>query len=163
VVEGSTFPSDRYAIESQIRLHGYDPAEALIVVGRDEASATVDQDALLDVFAREGASIATVVWPGVQYLTGQAFDLRKIARAARAAGACVGFDLAHAIGNVPLELNASGADFAVWCGYKYLNGGPGALGGCFVHERHANDPTLPRLTGWWGHDKASRFAMPSAY
>jgi kynureninase len=160
VIEGSAFPSDRYAIESQIRLHGYDPAEALIVVGRNDASSIVDERALLDLLAREGASIATVLWPGVQYLTGQAFDLCKLANPARSHGCRVGFDLAHAIGNVPLELHASGADFAVWCGYKYLNGGPGAIGGCFVHERHANDATLPRLAGWWGHDKPSRFAMP---
>src|SRR5262249_30388019 len=115
------------------------------------------------VLAREGSSIATVLWPGVQYLTGQAFDLCKLANPVLAAGARLGFDLAHAIGNVPLDLHASGADFAVWFGYKYLNGGRGAIGGCFVHERTANDASLPRLAGWWGHDKASRFAMPLGF
>jgi kynureninase len=102
--------------------------------------------------------VALVLWPGVQYLTGQAFDLARIARAAAACGAACGFDLAHAVGNLPLALHDAGADFAVWCSYKYLNGGPGALGGAFVHERHARSG-LPRLAGWWGHEPATRFRM----
>jgi kynureninase len=115
---------------------------------------------VLSLIEREGAQIATVLLPGIQYLNGQRFDLHAIAGTAHRAGCRVGFDLAHAIGNVPLELHDSGADFAVWCHYKYLNAGPGAIGGCFVHERHARDFDLVRLAGWWGHEKASRFQMP---
>jgi kynureninase len=120
----------------------------------------VRNEDVLALIEREGAQIATVMLPAVQFLNGQRFDLRAIAQAARRAGCRVGFDLAHAIGNVPLELHDSGADFAVWCHYKYLNAGPGAVGGAFVHERHARDFELERLAGWWGHDKASRFLMP---
>ncbi len=103
--------------------------------------------------------MALVLWPGVQFRTGQSFDLPRIAAAARRAGAVVGFDLAHTIGNVPLRCVIRGADFAVWCSYKYLNAGPGAIGGCFVHPRHFGEPPRPRLSGWWGHDSATRFDM----
>jgi kynureninase len=163
LIEGSAFPSDRYAVESHLRWHGYDPRESLIVFGSDERSELIDERTLCNLIARDGADIATILWPGVQYLTGQLFDLHNIASVARSMGCRIGFDLAHAIGNVPLELHASDADFAVWCGYKYLNGGPGAIGGCFVHERHARDSSLPRLAGWWGHDKSSRFEMPPEF
>jgi kynureninase len=115
---------------------------------------------VLALIEREGAQIATVMLPAIQFLNGQAFELRTIAQAAHRAGCRVGFDLAHAIGNIPLALHDSGADFAVWCHYKYLNAGPGAVGGCFVHERHARASDLVRLAGWWGHEKASRFQMP---
>ena len=108
--------------------------------------------------AEHGARIALVLWPGVQYRTGQAFDLTAIARLAHAQGCVVGFDLAHAAGNLPLQLHDSGADFAVWCSYKYLNSGPGAVAGCFVHERHARTDR-PRFAGWWGHDQTTRFQM----
>ena len=109
--------------------------------------------------AQHAERLALVLWPGVQYRTGQRFELGRVARAAHAAGAVAGFDLAHAIGNVPLALHADEVDFAVWCSYKYLNGGPGAIGGAFVHERHLRRTDLPRLTGWWGHDAATRFQM----
>ncbi|HEX4972294.1 MAG TPA: kynureninase [Steroidobacteraceae bacterium] len=160
LIEKHAFSSDRYAVASQARLHGFDPQTAVLEIGPrpgEEAVRTEDVLALID---REGAQIATVMLPGVQFLNGQSFDLHAIARAAQRAGCRVGFDLAHAIGNVPLALHDCGADFAVWCHYKYLNAGPGAVGGCFVHERHARDFNLVRLGGWWGHDKASRFQMP---
>ncbi len=158
LIEARAFPSDRYAVESQIRFHGYDPATALIELEPDAPGGTISDAAIDTALARHGASLALVLLPGVQYLTGQAFDLGRIARGAHAAGARVGFDLAHAVGNLELALHASGADFAVWCSYKYLNSGPGAVAGCFVHERHAR-ADLPRFAGWWGHEQATRFLM----
>jgi kynureninase len=158
-IEADAFPSDRYAVESQIRLHGLDPADTLVELRPREGEAslrTADMEAAIE---RLGDSLALILLGGVQYLTGQWFDLGRIARAGREAGAVVGFDLAHAIGNVPLSLHAWDADFAVWCSYKYLNGGPGAPGGCFVHRRHAGSAELPRLAGWWGNDPAVRFRM----
>jgi len=160
LIEKHAFSSDRYAVASQVRLHGFDPQTAMLEIGPRPGEEAVRTEDVLDLIAREGAQLATVMLPGVQFLNGQRFDLRAIAQQARRAGCRVGFDLAHAIGNVPLELHDSGADFAVWCHYKYLNAGPGAVGGCFVHERHARDFELVRLAGWWGHDKASRFQMP---
>ena len=158
LIERNAFPSDRYAVESQIRFHGFDPATALIEVDADEPNGTVSADALERAFAEHGKRIALVLWPGVQYLSGQAFDIGAITQRAHAHGCIAGFDLAHAAGNLPLALHDSGADFAVWCSYKYLNSGPGAVAGCFVHERHAvND--RPRFAGWWGHDQATRFRM----
>lgn len=132
----------------------------MLEIGPRDGEAAVRTQDVLDLIEREGAQIATVMLPGVQFLNGQRFDLHAIARAAQRAGCRVGFDLAHAIGNVPASLHDIGADFAVWCHYKYLNAGPGAIGGCFVHERHARDFDLIRLAGWWGHEKASRFQMP---
>jgi kynureninase len=158
LIEKNAFPSDRYAVESQIRLHGFDPATALIEIEGDEAHGAISIEAFARAIDAHGARVALVLWPGVQYLTGQAFDLAAIARLAQAKGCIVGFDLAHAVGNVPLRLHDSGTDFAVWCSYKYLNSGPGAVAGCFVHERHARSER-PRLAGWWGHDQATRFRM----
>jgi len=160
LIEKHAFSSDRYAVASQARLHGFDPHAAVLEIGPRPGEEAVRTEDVLALIEREGAQIATVMLPGVQFLNGQTFDLRAIASAAQRAGCRVGFDLAHAIGNVPLALHDSGADFAVWCHYKYLNAGPGAVGGCFVHERHARDFDLVRLGGWWGHDKASRFQMP---
>lgn len=158
LVERGAFPSDRHAVESQIRFHGFDPAECLVELDAGEPGGTIPDDAVLEAIARHGERLALVLMPGVQYLTGQRFDLPAIARAAHAVGATVGFDLAHAIGNVPVDLHDSGADFAVWCSYKYLNSGPGAVAGAFVHERHARTDR-PRFAGWWGHDQATRFRM----
>ncbi len=157
VIERGAFPSDRHAVASQIGWHGLDAEEALVELGPD-ATGLADEAGLEELLARRGGEVALVLWPGVQYLTGQAFDLARISRAAHAAGACCGFDLAHAIGNMPLALHDSGADFAVWCSYKYLNAGPGATGGAFVHARHQR-AGLPGLAGWWGHDPATRFRM----
>ncbi|CAD7380065.1 kynureninase [Xanthomonas arboricola] len=158
LIEAGAFPSDRHAVESQLRLHGLDPATQLIEVEADQSNGTVSTAAIADAIARHGPRLALVLWPGIQYRTGQAFELGEIARLARAQGAMVGFDLAHAVGNIALTLHDDGADFAVWCHYKYLNAGPGAVGGCFVHARHANSD-LPRMAGWWGHEQQSRFRM----
>jgi len=160
LVESGAFPSDRHAVASQIAWHGLDPRTELIELGpSDGAADLIDMAAVETLLAQRGEEIAVVLWPGVQYLTGQAFDIAAVARAAHRAGCIAGFDLAHAIGNVPLALHAADADFAVWCSYKYLNAGPGAIGGCFVHERHGADRGVPRLAGWWGHDPATRFDM----
>jgi kynureninase len=162
LIERSAFPSDRYAAVSQIQWHGFDPHTTLMEVGPRDGEELVRTEDIEAVLQREGASIATVILPGVQYLTGQCFDMAEIVRLAHREGCVVGFDLAHAIGNVPLALHDWNADFAVWCSYKYLNSGPGAIGGAFVHERH-HATALPRLAGWWGHDKDSRFAMPEQF
>jgi kynureninase len=158
VIEAGAFPSDRHAVLGQLRWHGLDPATALIEIAPPAGEDLVDLAQLEQLLAARGEEVAMVLWPGVQYRTGQAFDLARVARATRAVDAACGFDLAHAIGNLPLALHDSGADFAAWCSYKYLNGGPGALAGAFVHERHA-DSDVPRLAGWWGHEGATRFRM----
>ncbi|HUY83519.1 MAG TPA: kynureninase [Steroidobacteraceae bacterium] len=163
LIEKSAFPSDRYAIVSQISYHGLDPARHLIEVAPRRGEHCLRTEDLLASIERDRARLALVLLPGVQYLTGQSLDVAPIAAAAHAAGAAFGLDLAHAIGNTPLRLHDWNVDFAVWCGYKYLNGGPGAIGGCFVHERHARRLDLPRFAGWWGHDKATRFAMPERF
>jgi kynureninase len=159
LIEASAFPSDRHAVASQIGWQGLDPRSELLVLQPADDSGQITTEQIEYFLATRGAEIALVLWPGTQYLSGQVFDLARIAAAARKAGCAVGFDLAHSIGNVPLHLHDSGADFAVWCSYKYLNAGPGAIGGCFVHERHARAQSLPRLAGWWGHDPDTRFAM----
>lgn len=158
LIEAGAFPSDRHAVESQIRLHGFDPATDLIEVQPDEAAGTLSMDAIAAAIEQHGPRLALVLWPGVQYRTGQAFDLAAITRLAHAQGAVAGLDLAHAVGNLPLSLHDDGADFAVWCHYKYVNAGPGAVAGCFVHDRHGAS-NLPRLAGWWGHEAATRFRM----
>ncbi|MBR0347077.1 MAG: kynureninase [Rudaea sp.] len=158
LMEAGAFPSDRYALESQVRFHGFDPATDLIELEPDEADGTFSMAAIASAIERHGPRLALVLWPGVQYRTGQAFDLAEIARLAHAQGAIAGFDLAHAVGNLPLRLHDIGADFAVWCHYKYMNSGPGAVAGAFVHERHARSER-PRFAGWWGHEKETRFRM----
>ena len=158
LIEAGAFPTDRYAVESQIRFHGFDPARDLIEIEPDEPNGTLSLAAIEQALAEHGARTALVMLPGVQYRNGQAFDLAAITAMAHRHGCTVGFDLAHAVGNLPLQLHDSGADFAIWCSYKFLNGGPGAIGGAFVHARHGN-AVLPRFAGWWGHDKASRFQM----
>lgn len=158
LIEAGAFPSDRYAVESQIRFHGFDPAIDLIELQPDQADGTFSMRTIERAIAEHGPRLALVLWPGIQYRSGQAFDLAEIARLSHAQGAVAGFDLAHAAGNLPLQLHDSGADFAVWCHYKYLNAGPGAVGGCFVHARHAHSGR-PRFAGWWGHEKQTRFRM----
>ena len=158
LIEAGAFPTDRYAVESQIRYHGFSPNLSLIELEADEPNGTISSAAIERVLAEHGSRIALVMLPGVQYRTGQAFDLKAITELGHKHGCVVGFDLAHAVGNLPLRLHDSGADFAIWCSYKYLNGGPGAVGGAFVHARHA-EAALPRFAGWWGHDKTTRFQM----
>ncbi|HVI26832.1 MAG TPA: kynureninase [Xanthomonadaceae bacterium] len=158
LMEAGAFPSDRYALESQVRFHGFDPATDLIELQPDGEDGTFSMEAIARAIAEHGPRLALVLWPGVQYRTGQAFDLAEIARLAHAAGAIAGFDLAHAVGNLPLALHDSDADFAVWCHYKYMNAGPGAVAGCFVHARHARTDR-PRFAGWWGHEQNMRFRM----
>jgi kynureninase len=159
LIEKSAFPSDRYAIVSQLEFHGLNAAQHLIEVAPRPGEHVLRTEDVVACLEQEAESLALVVLPGVQYRTGQLLDLAALTAAARAAGAVVGLDLAHAIGNVPLRLHDWNVDFAVWCSYKYLNAGPGAIGGCFVHERHARRRDLPRFAGWWGHDKARRFEM----
>jgi len=163
LLEAGAFSSDRHALASHIRWHGFDPALELIEIAPRAGEELIRIEDLEAHIAAQAARLALVLWPGVQYRTGQLFDLARIARAAHAVDACAGFDLAHAIGNVPLALHADGADFAVWCSYKYLNAGPGAIGGAFVHERHLQRSDLPRLTGWWGHDPGTRFEMSAHF
>jgi kynureninase len=160
LIEAGAFPSDRHVVVSQIRWHGLDPRRCLIELAPRPGADVLDPADIEAALQRDAARIALVLWPGVQYRTGQAFDLARVVRAAHAAGAVAGFDLAHAIGNLPLNLHADGADFAAWCSYKYLNGGPGAIGGAFIHARHA---ALPHLEGWWGHEAATRFQMPDEF
>jgi kynureninase len=159
LIERPAFPSDRYAVESQIRFHGFDPAESLIEVGPRDGESTIRMEDLEVCIQAEGSAIALLLLPGVNYYNGQVFDMAALARLGHAQGCVVGFDLAHAVGNIPLRLHDWNADFAVWCTYKYLNGGPGSVAGCFVHERHRDWADKPRLAGWWGHDKATRFQM----
>ena len=159
LIEQPAFPSDRYAVESQIRFHGFDPADSLIEVGPRPNESTIRMEDLEKCICAEGSTIALVLLPGVNYYTGQVFDMAAVTRLGQAQGCVVGFDVAHAVGNIPLRLHDWNSDFAVWCSYKYLNGGPGAVGGCFVHERHRDWVNKPRLAGWWGHDQASRFQM----
>jgi kynureninase len=159
LIEKSAFPSDRYAIVSQLAFHGLNPAEHLIEIEPRPGERALRTEDMVERIERAGASLALVLLPSVQYLTGQSLDLPPVIEAARRAGAVVGLDLAHGIGNTPSSLHDWNVDFAVWCSYKYLNAGPGAIGGCFVHERHARSAALPRFAGWWGHDPAARFQM----
>jgi kynureninase len=159
LIERDAFPSDRYAVQSQLRFHGLDPKDALLELPSRPGTWELDRERLDALLGAEGERIALLLLPGVQYLSGERLDIAELTAAGRAHGCAVGFDLAHAIGNVPLALHRDGPDFAVWCSYKYLNAGPGAVGGCFVHERSSAAADLPRFEGWWGHDLERRFLM----
>ena len=159
VIEGGAFPSDQYAVKSHLRSRGYHPDESLLELIPRPGETTIREEDIQGLIAREGHLIALIMLGGVNYATGQAFDMAAITAAGHKKGCVVGFDLAHAAGNLALQLHDWNVDFAVWCSYKYLNGGPGCVGGCFVHERHANEISLPRYAGWWGHDEQSRFQM----
>jgi len=159
LMEDPAFPSDTYAIKSQIIHHGFMPNDSLLLAGPKAGEETIRVEDIEDLLAKEGDQIALVLFAGVNFFTGQLFDIAKITGLAQARGCLVGIDLAHAAGNVPLALHDWNVDFAVWCSYKYLNSGPGAVAGAFVHQRHATNPDLPRLAGWWGNDPATRFRM----
>ncbi len=158
LTDWNPFPSDQYAVNSQVRFHGFSPDEAIIEPQPKGDSAIIETEDILQLIENQGHEIALIMIGGVNYYSGQLYDLKAITSAAHRKGCQVGFDLAHGAGNVRLDLHEVGCDFAVWCTYKYLNSGPGSLAGCFVHERHA-DSDLPRFEGWWGNDKATRFKM----
>ncbi|KAI0318648.1 pyridoxal phosphate-dependent transferase [Amylostereum chailletii] len=160
--EGKAFPSDQYAFASQARLHGYDPKDTVIELFPRPGEYALREEDILDVIAELGSSIALVIFSGVQYYTGQWFPMESITKAAKNQGCVCGWDLAHAIGNVPMSLHDWGVDWAVWCSYKYLNSGPGGIAGLFVHE-NLHDQEPPKYAGWWGHDPATRFQMPSTF
>lgn len=168
LIEDHAFPSDHYAVESQIKFHGFDPKASMILAKPRDNEDVLHTEDILELIETHGDEIALVLLPGVQYYTGQVLDMRAITEKAHAKGSQVGFDLAHATGNIPMQLHDWGVDFAAWCSYKYLNSGPGSVSGCFVHEKH-HDPTkyldndLPRFAGWWGHDKETRFKMENTF
>ena len=159
VMESDAFPSDRYAIESQIKYHGYKTEDALLELKPRVGEELIRIEDIEKTINEEGENIALILLGGVNYYTGQVFDMKRIAKLGHAKGCMVGFDLAHGAGNLKLNLHDDNIDFACWCTYKYMNAGPGSVGGCFVHERHANNFELPRFVGWWGHNKATRFGM----
>ncbi len=162
LVEAKAFPSDQYAVESQVKFHGYDPEDAIIEIAPRAGEYVVRTEDILAQIEKHGEELALVFIGGVNYFSGQVFEMETITAAAHRVGAYAGFDLAHGAGNLKLELNKWNVDFACWCTYKYLNSGPGSVGGAFVHEKHANS-NLPRLAGWWGHDKTSRFKMEKGF
>lgn len=163
ICEAKAFPSDQYAFQSQVKLHGYNPDDAIIEVFPKEGTAIIETEDILETIKKHGDETALVIFGGVNYYSGQVYDMQAICKAAHEAGAVCGFDLAHAAGNVALELHDWNVDFACWCSYKYLNSGPGGVSGAFIHERHISNSSLPRLAGWWGHDKEKRFKMEKEF
>ncbi|KAJ3411156.1 hypothetical protein HDV05_002670 [Chytridiales sp. JEL 0842] len=163
LMEAKAFPSDYFAFSSQVQFHGFDPKEAIIELSPREGESTLRTEDILATIEKEGDKIALVLFSGVQYYTGQYFDLEKITKAGQAKGAIVGFDLAHAAGNVPVKLHEWGVDFAAWCTYKYLNAGPGGIGGAFIHSKHSLPPSRPRFSGWWGSDPSTKFKMDNVF
>ncbi len=163
ICEAKAFPSDQYAMESQVKYHGFQPEDAIIEVHPRKGEHHLRTEDILATIQQHGSSTALVLFSGVQYYSGQVFDMEAITRAAHAEGAYCGFDLAHAAGNVELKLHEWGADFACWCSYKYLNSGPGGVSGVFIHQRHHHNPGIPRFAGWWGHRKDTRFLMEKGF
>lgn len=163
LMEGGAFPSDQYAVESQVKFHGFDPKDAVIEVFPREGESTLHTADILRRIEEHADELALVLFSGINYYTGQFFDLKAIADAGHEAGACVGFDLAHAAGNVPLEMHSWNADFASWCSYKYMNSGPGGISGIFVHEKHHQSKELNRFAGWWGYRNDTRFKMTPGF
>ncbi len=163
LTEAKAFPSDQYAVESQVKFHGFDPQDAIIEIQPDEGTNYISNKKIIDAIISNKDELALVFIGGVNFYTGQVFDMKTIAECCNKNNITIGFDLAHAAGNVKLNLHDWDVDFAAWCTYKYLNSGPGSVGGVFVHEKHATNFDLPRLTGWWGHDKSSRFKMDKTF
>jgi kynureninase len=163
VMEAGAFPSDQYAVESQVRWHGLMPDDAIVEITPRDGEVLLRTEDIIQTIENQGDSVALAMFAGVNYFTGQLYDMPAITAAAHRVGAYAGFDLAHTAGNVPLQLHDWNCDFAVWCSYKYLNSGPGGPSGAFVHERFANRPDLPRLAGWWGHDESERFQMRKGF
>ncbi|MCB0495391.1 MAG: kynureninase [Cyclobacteriaceae bacterium] len=163
ITEAGAFPSDQYALESQVRFHGFDPKDAIIEVAPRKGETILRTENIVSAIEENAKELALVLFSGVQYFTGQLFDIKTITKTGHKAGALVGFDLAHAAGNVPLHLHDHEVDFAVWCHYKYLNSGPGSVAGAFVHSKHGNNSELPRFAGWWGHSEEERFLMKKGF
>lgn len=163
LTEAGAFPSDQYAFESQIKFHGLDPDKTLIELSPRPGEFTLNIEDILNSIKTHSDTLALVIFGGVQYYTGQFFDIKRITDAGHTAGAIVAFDLAHAVGNVNLQLHKHDVDFAVWCSYKYLNSGPGGIGGIFIHEKHFNEIDIQRFAGWWGHDEKERFQMKKGF
>lgn len=163
ICEAKAFPSDQYCMQSQIKLHGLNIVDCLVEVAPRAGEETIRQEDILTAIERHGAETALVLFSGVNYYTGQVFNMQAIAEAAHKVGAYAGFDLAHAAGNIELNLHEWQADFACWCNYKYLNSGPGAIAGAFIHEKHIGNPALQRLEGWWGNDASNRFKMEEKF
>ncbi len=163
LIEKNAFPSDQYAVKSQLEFHGYDPQTALLELEPRAGEDILRTEDILELIKSKGKEIALIMIGGLNYYTGQAFEMEKITQAGHQMGCTVGFDLAHGAGNLNLSLHDWGVDFAVWCTYKYMNSGPGGIAGCFVHERHIKRKDLPRFAGWWGHDKATRFLMDDTF
>jgi kynureninase len=163
LMEAGAFPSDQYAIETQVRMYGYEPNDAIIEIAPREGAHIIEEEDILKAIADAGDTLAVVLMGGVNYYTGQLFDMEIITQAAHKVGAYCGFDLAHAVGNVPLALHDWKVDFACWCSYKYLNSGPGGVGGAYVHEKHGNNPETFRLAGWWGNEEKTRFKMQKGF
>jgi kynureninase len=163
ICEAKAFPSDQYALEQQARFHGLNPKDAIVEVAPREGEDLIAEEDILKAISEHGDSVALVIFGGVNYYTGQVFNMKRITEAGHEVGAQVGFDLAHGAGNIPLELHDWDVDFACWCSYKYLNSGPGNVSGMFVHERHCNNPDLPRFAGWWGNDPDARFKMEPGF
>lgn len=163
IIEADAFPSDRYAVESQIKFHGYDPAESLLLWRPNPETGLCDLKDLQGLITKHQDSVALIMLGNSNYYSGQVYPINEITALGHHHGAKVGFNLAHGAGNILCDLHQNQVDFAVWCTYKYLNSGPGSLGGVFVHERHAKAHELPRFTGWWGHNKETRFKMRDAF
>lgn len=163
ICEAKAFPSDQYAMESQVKYHGFNYEDAVVEVSAREGEYTIRTEDILTAIEKNKDSVALVLFSGVNYYTGQLFDMPAITFAAHKAGAYAGFDLAHAAGNVPLSLHEWNVDFACWCSYKYLNSGPGGVSGVYINERHSSDTDIPRFAGWWGHDKENRFLMEQGF
>ncbi len=163
IYEAKAFPSDQYVLESQVRFHGYDPADAIIEIFPREGEYTLRTEDIIQTIKQAGNQTALVLFGGINYYTGQLFDMKAITKAAHEAGIIAGFDLAHAAGNVKLDMHEWDVDFACWCSYKYLNSGPGSVAGVYIHERHAANSMLPRFAGWWGYTKETRFKMEKGF